>query len=127
MLTVVALCFHGGPPARAQISLDEFPANDGEVIAEHGMVASTHPLAVKIGVDVLKAGGNAVDAAIATNAAMGLMEPMSCGVGGDLYAMIWDAKTQKLYGLNASGRSPYAATIQVYKDKGLSEIPLTGP
>src|SRR5271167_1361656 len=77
------------------------------VLATHGIVATSHPLAAQVGLDVLKAGGNAIDAAIAVNAALGLMEPMSCGPGGDLYALVWDAKTQKLYGLNASGRSPY--------------------
>jgi gamma-glutamyltranspeptidase/glutathione hydrolase len=82
-----------------------------EVLAEHGMVATSHKRAVAIGVEILKRGGNAIDAAIATNAAMGVVEPMSNGVGGDLYAIVWDAKTQKLYALNASGRSPYAATI----------------
>src|SRR5262245_66629241 len=76
------------------------------VIAPHGMVATSHPLAAQIGLDVLKAGGNAVDAAIAANAAIGLMEPMSCGIGGDLFAIVWDARTQKLYGINASGRAP---------------------
>src|SRR5437868_267186 len=65
-----------------------------ETIAEHGIVATTHPLAAQIGLEILKQGGNAVDAAIATNAAMGLMEPMSCGLGGDLYAIVWDAKSQ---------------------------------
>ena len=84
------------------------------VMAPHGMVATSHPLAAQVGLDVLKKGGNAVDAAIATNAAMGLMEPMSCGIGGDLYAIVWDAKTQKLYGLNASGRSPYKATLALF-------------
>jgi gamma-glutamyltranspeptidase/glutathione hydrolase len=96
-------------------------------MAPHGMVAASHPLAAQIGLDVLKNGGNAVDAAIAVNAALGLMEPMSCGVGGDLFAIVWDAKTQKLYGLNASGRSPYAATRAYFAEKGMKEIPMTGP
>ena len=73
-------------------------------IATHGMVASEHPLASRIGVEILEAGGTAVDAAIAVNAALGFMEPTSCGVGGDLFAIVWDAKTQRLYGLNGSGR-----------------------
>src|SRR5207244_1679812 len=72
-------------------------------------------------------GGNAIDAAIATNAAIGLMEPMSCGIGGDLYALVWEAKTGKLYGLNASGRSPYRATRAWFAEKGLLEIPIDGP
>lgn len=97
------------------------------VIATHGMVATSHPLASSVGLDVLKQGGNAVDAAIAANAMLGLVEPMSCGIGGDLFAIYWDAKTGKLYGLNASGRSPYALDRQVFKKKGLSEIPLDGP
>src|SRR2546423_1335704 len=97
------------------------------VLAPHGMVATSHPLATQVGLDVLKQGGNAVDAAIAANAALGLMEPMSCGVGGDLYALVWDAKTKKLYGLNASGRAPYAATRELFAKKGLKEIPETGP
>jgi gamma-glutamyltranspeptidase/glutathione hydrolase len=96
-------------------------------MATHGMVATSHPLAVQIGLDVLKKGGNAVDAAIAVNAALGLMEPMSCGIGGDLYALIWDTKTQKLYGLNASGRSPYKATRDFFASQGREEIPTSGP
>jgi gamma-glutamyltranspeptidase / glutathione hydrolase len=96
-------------------------------MASHGMVAASHPLAAQIGLDVLKNGGNAIDAAIAANAALGLMEPMSCGIGGDLYAIVWDAKTQKLYGLNASGRSPYKATREFFAGKGLDQIPTSGP
>jgi gamma-glutamyltranspeptidase/glutathione hydrolase len=97
------------------------------VMAPHGMVATSHPLAAQVGLDILKKGGNAVDAAIAVNAALGLMEPMSCGIGGDLYALVWDAKTKKLHGLNASGRSPYKATRKFFAAKGLKEIPTTGP
>ncbi len=97
------------------------------VLATHGIVATSHPLAAQIGLDVLKGGGNAVDAAIATNAAMGLMEPISCGIGGDLYALIWDAKTQKLYGLNASGRSPFRANRAFFAERGLKYIPTSGP
>jgi gamma-glutamyltranspeptidase/glutathione hydrolase len=97
------------------------------VVAPHGMVATSHPLAAQVGLDVLKSGGNAVDAAIAANAALGLMEPMSCGIGGDLFAIIWDAKTGKLYGLNASGRSPYRATPELFAGRGLKEIPTHGP
>ena len=76
------------------------------VLAQHGMAATAQPLASQIAIDILKAGGTAVDAAIAANAALGLMEPTGCGIGGDLFAIVWDPKTGKLYGLNASGRSP---------------------
>src|SRR5436309_4900098 len=95
-------------------------------MARHGMVAASQPLAAQIGLDVLKAGGNAIDAAIATNAALGLMEPTSCGLGGDLFAIVWDAKTKKLYGLNASGRSAYKASIAAYRERGLTQVPTTG-
>src|SRR5262245_42113641 len=73
-----------------------FKTGRSVVFAPHGMVATSHPLAADIGLDVLKKGGNAVDAAIATNAAIGLMEAMSCGIGGDLFVIVWDAKTRKL-------------------------------
>jgi gamma-glutamyltranspeptidase/glutathione hydrolase len=97
------------------------------VMAPNGMVATSQPLAAQVGLDVLRKGGNAVDAAVAVNAALGLVEPMMCGIGGDLYALVWDAKTKKLYGLNASGRSPYKATREYFAGKGLNEIPQTGP
>lgn len=97
------------------------------VVARKGMVATSHPLAAQVGIDILKAGGNAADAAIATSAMMGLVEPMSCGIGGDLFVIYWDAKTQKLYGLNASGRSPYALNRDVFKAKGRDQIPTYGP
>src|SRR5690606_12681359 len=97
------------------------------VVAKHGMVATSEPLAAQVGLDILKAGGNAVDAAIATNAMLGLVEPMSCGIGGDLFVLYWDAKSKQLYGLNASGRSPYALTRDVFQEKGLKQIPTEGP
>lgn len=102
-------------------------AGRSETLATQGMVATSHPLAAQIGLDVLKRGSNAVDAAIATSAAMGLMEPTSCGMGGDLFAIVWDAKTQKLYGLNACGRVPQKATIAYFKEKGYEYIPEKGP
>lgn len=101
-------------------------ASRSETIAKSGMVCAAQPLAVEIGVDILKAGGSAVDAAIAVNAALGLMEPVSCGIGGDLFAIVWDAKSQKLYGLNASGRAPALLTIDEVKKRGLSSMPYTG-
>ncbi len=97
------------------------------VIARRGIVATSQPLAALAGLDVLKQGGNAVDAAIAANAVLGVVEPMSCGAGGDLFAIVWDAKTQKLYGLNASGRSPYVLNRDVFKKLELAEIPDEGP
>jgi gamma-glutamyltranspeptidase/glutathione hydrolase len=91
------------------------------------MVCTSHPLASQIGLDILKQGGNAIDAAIAANATLGLMEPTGCGVGGDLFAIVWDAKTQKLYGLNGSGRSPKSMTLDTLKAMGLEKIPAYGP
>ena len=98
-----------------------------EVIAQNGMVCSSHPLATQVGVDILKKGGTAVDAAIAVNACLGLMEPTGCGIGGDLFAIVWDARTQKLYGINASGRSPKKLTINYFKNNGITSIPAHGP
>ncbi len=86
-------------------------------IAQHGMAATAHPLASQIAIDILKKGGSAVDAAIAANAALGLMEPTGNGIGGDLFAIVWDPKTQKLYGLNASGRSPKGRDLAKLKEQ----------
>jgi len=98
-----------------------------EVIAAQGMVASSHPLATQIGLEILKKGGSAVDAAIAVNAALGLMEPTGNGIGGDLFAIVWDAKTRKLYGLNASGPAPKKLSLEYFQENNLSEYPEFGP
>ena len=82
------------------------------------MAATSHPLATQIALDVMKQGGSAVDAAIAANAALGLMEPTGNGVGGDLFAIVWDPKTKKLYGYNGSGRSPGKLTLEWFQAKG---------
>ncbi len=98
-----------------------------EVIASNGMVATSHPLATQVGIDILKKGGNAIDAAIAANAAIGLMEPTGNGIGGDLFAIIWIEKEKKLYGLNASGRSPSSLDLDFFKTNNYSSIPAYGP
>lgn len=102
-------------------------AGRSEVIAVNGMVASSHPLATQIGLDVLKAGGSAADAAIAVNAALGLMEPTGNGIGGDLLAIVWDAKTGRLHGLNATGKSGSRANREWFAENGYSKIPSYGP
>ncbi len=102
-------------------------ATRSEVIAPHAMAATSQPLATQIALDVMKAGGSAVDAAIAANAALGLMEPTGNGIGGDLFAIVWDPKTKKLYGYNGSGRSPKSLTLAEFQRRGLKEIPATGP
>ena len=102
-------------------------ATRSEVIATHGMVATSHPLATQIGLDILKQGGSAVDAAIAANAALGLMEPTGNGMGGDLFAIVWDAGTKSLHGLNASGRSPKSLSREWFRENGFETIPPYGP
>jgi gamma-glutamyltranspeptidase/glutathione hydrolase len=102
-------------------------ATRSEVIARNGMAATSQPLATQVALDILKKGGNAVDAAIAANAMLGLVEPTGSGIGGDLFAIIWDAATQKLYGLNASGRSPQSLTLDYFLKNGYKSIPSYGP
>ena len=100
-------------------------ATRSEIVAQHGIAATSQPLATQVALDILKSGGNAIDAAIAANAMQGLTEPASCGMGGDLFAIVWDAKTKKLHGLNASGRSPSSLTLEHFKK--LKQIPVQGP
>ena len=102
-------------------------ASRSEVIGQNGMVATSHPLATQIGLDILKQGGTAVDAAIAANIALGLMEPTGNGIGGDLFAIIWDAQSNKLHGLNASGPAPMNLSIDYFEQQGLKKIPAYGP
>src|SRR5271154_1697800 len=96
------------------------------VISRRGVVSAENPLAAQAGASVLAHGGNAVDAAIATNAVMGVVEPMMNGIGGDLFAIVYDAKTGKLYGLNASGWAPSGLTIEFLKSQGIAKMPHNG-
>lgn len=97
------------------------------VLATSAMAATSQPLATQVALDVMKNGGNAIDAAIAANALLGLVEPTGNGIGGDLFAIVWDAKTKKLYGLNASGRSPKSLSLEWFAQNGHQSIPSHGP
>jgi gamma-glutamyltranspeptidase/glutathione hydrolase len=98
-----------------------------EILARNGMAATSQPLATQVALDILRKGGSAMDAAIAANAVLGLVEPASCGIGGDIFAIVWDAKTEKLYGFNGSGRAPKSLNIDYFKDRGIKYIPDLGP
>ena len=102
-------------------------ATRSEVIATNGMAATSHPLATQTAIDVLKNGGNAIDAAIAANAVLGLVEPTGCGIGGDLFAIVWIEQDKKLYGLNSSGPAAQDMTIENLKAMGINKIPPFGP
>ena len=119
---VVVMAYGGGSESIAQ------DRNQGRsmVISRHGIVAAESPLAAQAGVQMLERGGNAVDAAIAANAMMGLVAPMSNGIGGDLFAIVYDAKSGKLYGLNASGWAPAGLSIEFLKKQGFQDMPLRG-
>jgi gamma-glutamyltranspeptidase/glutathione hydrolase len=129
-IIIVTLFIHQSLFAQVDRITGDIRATRSEVIAEHGMVATSQPLATQIGIDILKQGGNAIDAAIAANAALGLMEPTGNGIGGDLFAIIWSAEDQQLYGLNASGRSPlgmsYDDLMSELEERGVNSIPAYG-
>lgn len=101
-------------------------ASRSEAMAPDAMAATSQPLATQVALDIMRDGGNAIDAAIAANALLGLTEPTGNGIGGDLYAIIWDAESEQLYGLNASGRSPQSLTLDYFKDNGIERIPQRG-
>src|SRR5881628_166353 len=101
-------------------------AGRSKIATTYGIVAASQPLAARAGVQMLERGGHAADAAIAANAVLGVVEPEMNGIGGDLFAIVYDAKTKKLYGLNASGHSPYSLTLDEFKKKGLTAIPNKG-
>ena len=126
LFTVIFLCNFFYSYSQDRVTRKNF-ATRSEVLGQNGMVATSHPLATQIGIDILKSGGNAIDAAIAANAALGLMEPTSNGIGGDLFAIVWYEKDKKLYGLNASGRSPKNLKIEYFKSNNLKSIPPYGP
>src|SRR6516165_8365449 len=96
------------------------------VISRYGIVATEHPVASQIGAMILAQGGNAIDAAVAANAATGVVAPMANGIGGDLFAIVYEQKSGKLYGLNASGWSPAGLTPEFLKQKGITEMPQSG-
>ena len=128
LASLAAACAPGAvSPAAAADRISDRPfATRSPVYATQGMVASAHPLASRIGVEILQAGGNAIDAAIAVNAALGLMEPTGCGIGGDLFAIVWDAKTGTLHGLNGSGRAGSGLTLDSLRARGLTTMPQLG-
>ncbi len=102
-------------------------ATRSEIYSQSGMAATSQPIATQVALDILRKGGSAVDAAIAANATLHLAEPTGCGLGGDLFAIVWDAKTEKLHGLNASGRSPASLSLEYFRENGLDSIPAHGP
>jgi len=127
VLLLVAQAFAGVGLLAADRTEGEMFATRSVVHARHGMVAASHPLAVRTGVDILREGGSAVDAAIAVNALLGFLEPTANGIGGDLFAIVWDQKSRKLYGLNASGRSPRGLTADKVRPNQDGTIPLYSP
>ncbi len=126
LFTVLTIIIPMVSHAQDRVTGHDF-ATRSEVIAANGMAATSQPLATQVAIDILKKGGNAIDAAIAANAMLGLVEPTGSGIGGDLFAIIWSADKKKLYGLNASGRSPRSLKLEYFKENGYEFIPSRGP
>jgi gamma-glutamyltranspeptidase / glutathione hydrolase len=125
LIYILFFVFTGVISAQDRVTGHDF-ATRSEVIARNGMVATSHPLATQAALDILKKGGNAIDAAIAANAMLGVVEPTGAGIGGDLFAIIWSADKNKLYGLNASGKSPRSLKLEYFKENGYEFIPSYG-
>ena len=100
-----------------------FRSRRSNVLAAQGMVATSQPLAAQAGLDILRAGGNAADAAVCVAAMLNVVEPISTGIGGDCFALYWHAATRKVTALNGSGRAPRAASIQDVRDAGYARMP----
>lgn len=111
---------HGDVRDKVAPLFARFPSRRSVVYSKKGIIASSQPLASQAGLDVLKAGGNAVDAAVATAAALGVTEPCSTGVGGDMFMLYWNERQKKVFALNGSGRSPKALTIQKCQELGFN-------
>ncbi|MCC5908673.1 MAG: gamma-glutamyltransferase [Balneolaceae bacterium] len=122
----ILILFSADMQAQDRLSGELFETRS-EVITKNGMAATNHPLASQIAVDILKQGGSAVDAAIAANAFLGFADPAMNGLGGDLFAIIWSADDEKLYGLNASGKSPQNLTYDYFLEKGIGSISASSP
>src|SRR5262245_35323069 len=110
-----------GPAVRPKVMVGR-----SKIATKYGIVAASQPLAARAGVQILERGGNAVDAAIATNAVMGLVEPHYNGIGGDVFAIYYEASSGKLYGLNAGGWAPTGLTPAFLKSKGITRMPNNG-
>ena len=112
-------------PAQDRVTGRAF-ATRSEVLATQAMVATSQPLATQAGLEIMRRGGNAFDAAIAANAVLALVEPTGCGLGGDLFVLAWSADEERLVGLNGSGRSPRSLTLEALRERGLERIPSRG-
>lgn len=126
IIILFTLCIMGPLSAQDRLTGKTFTTRS-EILARNGMAATSQPLATQVALDILKKGGSAMDAAIAANAVLGLVEPASCGIGGDIFAIVWDAKEKKLFGFNGSGRAPKSLSIDYFMDRGIKYIPNLGP